>query len=84
MKRWLIGAALATAVLDAGAWAQTSRAPTNQSAEEIVIKEKLNGAGVTQLKDLKRNRDGSWNGRGMKGDVEVAVVVDADGNVIFH
>ena len=78
-------AAFAVLLVFAGAgFAQTSRSPTNQSAEEIIIKEKLSGVGVTGVRDLTRNRDGTWNGRGVKDHAEVAVVVDTSGNVIFH
>jgi hypothetical protein len=58
--------------------------PTNQSAEEIVVKEKLNAAGVTSVRDLVRNPDGSWKGRGVKDKNDVAVVVDTDGNIKLH
>ncbi len=75
--------ALALALADAS-FAQSSGSPTNQSAEEIVIKEKLKDIGVTRLKQLTRNRDGTWEGRGTKDQTEVAVVVDTSGNVIFH
>ncbi len=61
-----------------------SVAPTNQSAEEIIVKEKLSAAGVTGIKDLTRNPDGTWKGRGTKDRTEVAVVVDTDGKVTFH
>lgn len=84
MLRLPIAVLAAILVLSGPAIAQTSRTPTNQSAEEIVIKEKLNVAGVKDLKDLTRDRDGTWRGRGVKDNTEVAVVVDTDGNVIFH
>lgn len=84
MIRMLQAGLVASMAVCATAWAQSSRAPTNQSAEEIVIKEKLSLAGITGLKDLTRNRDGTWNGRGMKDNSEVAVVVDTDGKVRFR
>ncbi len=77
-------AAVLTVSASAAATAQTSKAPTNQSAEEIVIKEKLSVAGVRDLKDLTRNRDGTWHAIGVKDNNEVAVVVDTDGAVRFH
>lgn len=86
MERLLIAvcvAVIATSIT-LPAVAQTSRAPTNQSAEEIVIKEKLSVAGVRDLKDLTRNRDGTWHARGVKDNNKVAVVVDTDGAVRFH
>ncbi len=84
MNRWPIAAFAVVLALSSGAVAQGTKSPTNQSAEEIVIKEKLNVAGVTKLKELTRDRDGSWKGRGVKDNTEVAVVVDTDGNIIFH
>ena len=84
MNRTLVGIVAACLVASSGAVAQSSGKPTNQSAEEIVIKEKLNVAGVTKLNALTRERDGSWRGRGVKDNIEVAVVVDTDGNVIFQ
>jgi hypothetical protein len=49
-----------------------------------VIKEKLDTAGVKNLKNLTRQRDGTWHARGVKDNTEIAVVVDTNGNVIFH
>ena len=79
---FLVMAMLAAAALTAGAQAQSpAQAPT---AEEIVIKEKLRALGVSQISGLMRERDGTWRGKGRKDNVEVAVVVDADGNVKLH
>ncbi len=63
---------------------RSSVEPTNQSAEEIIIKQKLRAAGLSDLKDLVRNPDGTWEGKGVKDDNEVAVLVDTDGNVRFQ
>lgn len=60
---------------------RSSAEPTNQSAEEIIIKEKIRAAGVSRVHDLVRNPDGSWQGKGTKDKNEIAVVVDTDGNV---
>ena len=86
MERLLLAVCVAvvTTSISFSADGQTSSAPTNQSAEEIIIKEKLSVAGVRDLKDLTRNRDGTWHARGVKDNNKVAVVVDTDGAVRFH
>ena len=73
---------LTAVALAAAAQAQSpAQAPT---AEEIVIKEKLRASGVSQISGLTRERNGTWRGHGRKDNVEVAVVVDTDGNVKLH
>lgn len=86
MERLLVAvcATVMTTSISFSVIAQTSRAPTNQSAEEIVIKEKLSVAGVRDLEDLTRSRDGTWHARGVKDNNKVAIVVDTDGAVRFH
>jgi hypothetical protein len=63
---------------------RSSAEPTNQSAEEIIIKEKIKAAGVSKVNSLVRNPDGSWEGKGIKDKNEVAVLVDTDGNIRFQ
>ncbi len=41
----------------------------------------IEASGYTQIKDLKRNDDGSWQAIATKNDTEVAVSVDTTGNV---
>ncbi|UYN96121.1 MAG: hypothetical protein KIT25_04015 [Enhydrobacter sp.] len=96
MHRLLIVVLLAALGIGPAAWAEeplpgaksdvprTSPEPTNQSAEEIIIKAKLRAAGVRKVNNLARHPDGTWEGRGMKGDEEIAVQVDTDGNVKFR
>src|SRR5438132_13936689 len=49
-------------------------APSNTSAEEGAVKEKLRAAGLTGVSGLRRNPDGTWEGRAMKNNAEVAVM----------
>jgi hypothetical protein len=63
---------------------RSSAEPTNQSAEEIIIKEKLRAAGLSGINNLMRNPDGTWQGKAVKDKTEVAVMVDTAGNVSFH
>lgn len=44
-------------------------------------KAQIEASGYTDVKDLKRQDDGSWRARARKNDVEVAVSVDSTGNV---
>lgn len=41
----------------------------------------IEASGYTNIKDLKRNDDGSWHATATKNAVEVAVSVDTTGNV---
>jgi hypothetical protein len=59
-------------------------APSNTSAEEGAVKEKLRAAGLTGINSLKRNPDGTWEGRAMKNNAEVAVMIDTAGNIAFQ
>lgn len=80
----LLTSVVAAIVLAATAHAQSPPAAPAPTAEEIVIKEKLRASGVSEINNLTRERDGTWRGRGRKDNVEVAVMVDADGNVKLH
>lgn len=41
----------------------------------------IEASGYSNVRDLKRQDDGSWRARATKNDVEVAVSVDSTGNV---
>lgn len=89
MNTHLIRVALGLTVLAAlpasvQAQNQTSPPPATPSAEEIVIKEKLKASGVKDIRDLVREKDGTWRARVQKDDSDVAVVVDTEGNVKFQ
>jgi hypothetical protein len=89
MNTKLIRAALGLTVLaavPAVVHAQTlAQTPAQTpSAEEIVIKEKLRASGLKDIRDLTREKDGTWRAKVHKDNAEVAVVVDTDGNVKFQ
>ena len=44
-------------------------------------KTQIEASGYTNIKDLKRKEDGSWQAKATKNDVEVAVSVDSTGSV---
>ena len=44
-------------------------------------KAQIEASGYTNVKDLKRQQDGSWEARATKNNEEVAVSVDPTGNV---
>jgi hypothetical protein len=98
MKRVLIAVLAATTAIAGTAHAQTpsppvgrqtltpnaSAQPTNQSAEEIIVKQQVRAAGLKDVKNLVRNPDGTWRGKAMRDNAEVAVSVDTAGNVTFQ
>jgi hypothetical protein len=55
--------------------------PTSPLATEGHAKSKLEGSGYSGIKDLKMNTDGTWSGKAMKDNREMAVSIDAQGNV---
>ena len=97
MKRTLLALALVAA--SAGvAHAQTSVDPnlapgqnpkgivsdSNTSAASAAAKSKLEAAGFTGVHDLKRMPDGTWTGRAMRNNLEIAVQLDVNGNIISN
>jgi hypothetical protein len=61
----------------------STKAPPPMTDQEKA-QTRIEGAGFTGVKDLKRNADGTWTGRAVKGGVEVAVSVDGAGHVVTH
>lgn len=59
-----------------------STSPTSPLATDAMAKSKLESSGYTGVKDLKRNTDGTWSGKAMKDNREMAVSIDAQGNVM--
>lgn len=53
----------------------------NATASEAATKAQLEARGYSGVRSLVRNPDGSWNAKAMRGNVEVAVVIDTAGNV---
>jgi hypothetical protein len=55
--------------------------PTSPLASEGLAKSKLEASGYSGIKDLRESPDGTWTGKAMKDSREMAVSVDAQGNV---
>lgn len=55
----------------------TKAAPTTASSAKAAIEAK----GYTGVKSLSRDAAGNWSAKAVKNDQEVAVVLDASGNV---
>ena len=97
MKRTLLALAL-VAASGSVAYAQTSVDPnlapgqnpkgmvmdSNTSAATAATKAKLEAAGFTGVHDLKRMPDGTWTGRAMRNNLEIAVQLDVNGNIISN
>lgn len=60
---------------------KTPPAGATTSTSPAAAKAQIEASGYTGAKALKRQEDGSWQGRAMKNNVEVAVSVDGRGNV---
>ena len=59
----------------------TSRTPPTTDATATTAKAQIEASGYTDVKNLRRKDDGSWQARAMKNNTEVAVSVDPRGNV---
>jgi hypothetical protein len=53
----------------------------NASGAEAAARYKFEQAGFHDVKGLSRSTDGVWSGRAVKNGVEVAVSMDAGGNI---
>jgi hypothetical protein len=53
----------------------------NASGAEAAARYKFEQAGFHDVKGLSRSPDGVWSGRAVKGGVEMAVSMDAAGNI---
>ena len=53
----------------------------NATAAEAAVKSKLEAKGYNGVRSLTRDTAGNWMGKAMRNNVEVAVIVDAAGNV---
>lgn len=97
MKRTLLALALVAAT-GGMAYAQTSVDPnlapgqnpkgivsdSNTSVATAAAKAKLEAAGFSGVHDLKRMPDGTWTGRAMRNNLDIAVQLDVDGNIISN
>jgi hypothetical protein len=54
---------------------------SNTSSAMAATKSKLEAAGYTGVHDLKRMPDGTWTGRAMRNNIEIAVELDLNGNI---
>jgi hypothetical protein len=55
---------------------------SNASSAEAATRYKLEQAGFHDVKGLSRTPDGVWSGRAVRNGVEVAVSMDAAGNIV--
>lgn len=53
----------------------------NPSAAEAAVKAKLQERGYSGVRTLTRDTAGNWTGKAMRNNVEVAVTIDAAGNI---
>jgi hypothetical protein len=92
-KPILLTAAAALIVSATVVWAQTTP-PTTQprtppaaptapgtASTATTAKAQIEASGYSDVKNLRRKDDGSWQARAMKNNTEVAVSVDPKGNV---
>jgi hypothetical protein len=54
----------------------------NATAGEAAAKSQLEAKGYSGVKQLTRDTAGNWSGKAMRNNVEIAVTLDAAGNVI--
>ncbi len=52
------------------------------SFTEAQAKERIEAAGYTQVKDLKKDDKGIWMASGMKGGKAMAIALDYQGNIV--
>ena len=91
MKRSLLALALLTAAGGADAQIATSppvatpdvasRPVDTRISTEAAAKAALRAEGYSSIGSLRIGADGKWSGSAMRGDKQVAVSVDAQGNV---
>lgn len=55
--------------------------PSNPSAAEAAAKAQLEARGYSGVKSLTRDPAGNWAAKAMRNNVEVAVVLEANGNI---
>ena len=57
---------------------------SNTTGQTAAVKSKLEAAGFTGVHDLKRMPDGTWTGRAMRNNLEIAVQLDINGNIVSN
>ncbi len=55
--------------------------PQNPTAAEAAVKSKLEAKGYSGVRSLTRDPAGNWAAKAMRDNAEVAVIVDANGNI---
>jgi hypothetical protein len=55
--------------------------PSNASAAEAAAKAQLEARGYTGVRSLSRDPAGNWAAKAMRNNVEVAVILEPNGNV---
>jgi len=60
------------------------KSPMNPSAAEAAAKAELEKKGYTGVKSLTRDPAGNWAGKVMRNNVEIAVILEPNGNVREH
>jgi len=57
------------------------KSPSNPSAAEAAAKAQLEAKGYTGVRSLTRDPKGNWAAKAMRNNVEVAVILEPNGNV---
>jgi hypothetical protein len=60
----------------------TPKSPMNPSAAEAAAKAELEAKGYSGVRSLTRDTAGNWAAKAMRNNVEVAVILQPNGNVI--
>jgi hypothetical protein len=57
------------------------KSPSNASAAEAAAKAQLEAKGYSGVRSLTRDQAGNWAAKAMRNNVEVAVILEPNGNV---
>ena len=57
------------------------KSPSNPSAAEAAAKAQLEAKGYSGVRSLTRDQAGNWAAKAMRNNVEVAVILEPNGNV---
>ena len=57
------------------------KTPSNASAAEAAAKAQLEAKGYSGVRSLTRDQAGNWAAKAMRNNVEVAVILEPNGNV---
>jgi hypothetical protein len=59
----------------------TPKSPMNPSAAEAAAKAELEAKGYSGVRSLTRDQAGNWAAKAMRNNIEVAVILEPNGNV---